>query len=81
MKNTYIYIVLTDYGTEHAHLNNAYMYVTVESCKLEMSHHYSFEDGKKEMEKLAKALGQAPSRSVNSYNSNIVSYELSGWID
>lgn len=78
--NTYVSITITNYGMD-SKLNYGIIYIAVENCKLEMCHQVSFEEAVKEMAKLAKKLGKAPTFSANWFNPEISYRELRGYLD
>jgi hypothetical protein len=78
--NTYVSINITNYGMD-SKLNSGIIYISVENCKLEMCHRVSFEEAIKEMAKLAKKLGKAPTFSTNWFNPEISYRELRGYLD
>ena len=78
--NTYVSISITNYGMD-SKLNGGTIYISVENCKLEMCHRVSFEEALKEMAKLAKKLGKAPTFSANWFNPEISYRELRGYLD
>ena len=78
--NTYVSITITNYGMNSS-LNHGLIYISVESCKLEMFHKVSMEEAVKEMANLAKKLRKAPKLINNPYNPEISYRELSGYLD
>lgn len=76
--NTYMSVSITDYGNGH---REGYIFISIDSCKLEVAHRLSYEAALKEMAKLAKLLGKAPTMSINWYNPTISYRELTGYLD
>lgn len=77
MKETYVSIKITNYGMGD---KSNYGYIYIDTGKLVISHRLSFEDGCREMAKLAKALGKAPKLVANWYGPHISYRELSGLV-
>lgn len=78
MKETYVSITITNYGMNDP-MNYARIYI--DTGKLVLHHRLSFEDGCREMARLAKALGKAPQLVTNWYNRGISYRELRGLIE
>lgn len=78
MKETYVSITITNYGMNDP-MNYARIYI--DTGKLVLHHRLSFEDGCREMARLAKALGKAPKLVANWYGPRISYRELSGLIE
>ena len=77
MNETFVSITITNYGMNNS-MNYARIYI--DTGKLVMHHRMSFEEGCKEMARLAKALGKAPKLVANWYGPEISYRELSGLI-
>lgn len=78
--NTYMSVTLSNFGM-NSNLNHAYIYISVDSCQLEVCHKVSWKDGVKELAKLAKKLNKVPKFSSNYWNPDICYRELSGYLD
>ena len=78
--NTYMGITITNYGMGSS-LNYGHIYISVESCQLEVSHRVDFETACRELAKLAKKLGKAPTLVANQFNPEISYRELRGYLD
>lgn len=77
--NTYIDISITynKVGTyEHCR-----MYISVASANLEMHTNLSRKEARHQMAKLALRMGCQPKREVNSFNPNIITLTLSGFLE
>lgn len=79
--NTYISITVTNYGMNYSSLNHGYIFIKVKDCDLTMCHQVSFETAVKEMAKLAKRLGKAPTLTANFCDPTISYRGLSGYLD
>ena len=76
--NTYMSVSITDFGNGH---REGYIFISIDSCKLEVAHRLSYEEALKEMAKLAKRLNKAPDMNINWYNPSIFYRELAGYLD
>jgi len=77
MKETFVSITITNYGMNNP-MNYANIYI--DTGTLVMHHQTSFEDGCREMARLAKALGKAPKLVANWYGPDISYRELCGLV-
>lgn len=75
---TYMAVSITNYG-ETPELNYGHVYIS--AGKLTTSMRVDYETGRKQLARLAKALGKAPEMSVNQFNKTIFYYQLRGFID
>ena len=78
--NTYVSVSITNYGMGST-LSHGHIYIAVESCQLEIGHQVTVEVALKEMAKLAKRLGKAPTLTANQFNREISYRELRGYLD
>lgn len=78
--NTYMKVSII-YFNNRPELSYGRMYLSVDSCHLELAHDMPLEDAEVEMEKLKERLGAEPTRHVNRYNSDMVYVELDGFLD
>jgi hypothetical protein len=78
--NTYVGITITNYGMD-SKLNHGYIYISINGCQLEMCHRVSIDDAVKELAKLAKRLGKAPTFTINEFDPSISYRELHGYLD
>ena len=78
--NTFMRIVITYYNS-NPRLSNARMYLSVDSCKLEMSHDLTIRDAEDELQKLKTRLGKEPTYTPSTLNNDIVYAELYGFLD
>lgn len=79
-RNTFMKISIT-YFSNRPELSYGHMYLSVDNCKLELSHDMPLEDAEAEMEKLKERLGAEPTHSVNRYNSDMHYVELYDFLD
>ncbi len=77
MNETFVSIKITNYGMGDP---NNYAHIYIDTGKLVLHHRLSFEDGCREMARLAKALGKAPKLVANWYGPEISYRELYGLI-
>ena len=75
---TYMSVSITHYG-DTPELNYGYVYIS--SGKLTTSMRVDYDTGRKQLLRLAKALGQAPEMVANQYNTSIFYYQLRGFIE
>lgn len=71
-------ITITRYGN-YSEMDHGYVFIT--AGKLETSMRVDVETGRKQLARLAKILGEAPTMSINPFNSSISYVHLSGCID
>ena len=75
---TYMAVSVTRYG-ETPELSYGYVYIS--TGKLTTQIRVDYETGRKQLARLAKALGKAPEMVANQYNRSIFYYQLRGFID
>lgn len=75
---TYMAVSVTNYG-EGSNLNYGHVYIS--SGKLTTTMRVDYETGRKQLARLAKALGKAPEMVANQYNTSIFYYQLHGFIE
>ena len=75
---TYISVSVTNYG-EASELNHGHIYI--DAGKLTTTIRVDYETGRKQLARLAKALGKAPEMVANQYNTSIFYYQLHGFIE
>lgn len=78
--NTYITVTITKFST-CPDLNVGFIYTSVNSCHLEMSNKVSYDDGKNQLVKIAVKYNLPIIREPNPYDSTIVTYRVSGFLD
>ena len=78
--NTFMKVSII-YFSNRPELSYGHIYMSINSCQLELSHDMSLDDAEAEMEKLKERLGAEPTRSVNRYNSDMHYVELYGFLD
>lgn len=75
---TYMAVSITNYG-ETPELSYGYVYIS--TGKLTTQIRVDYETGRKQLARLAKALGKAPEMVANQYNRSIFYYQLRGFIN
>ena len=75
---TYMAVSVTYYG-EGSELNYGHVYIS--AGKLTTSMRVDYETGRKQLARLAKALGKAPEMVANQFNKTIFYYQLRGFIE
>ena len=78
--NTYICVSMTKYR-DYPICDTGYSYVRVASCNLTMSHRLTYQEGKRQLARLALKMGKLPEVKPNPYDPTIVTYELSGFLE
>lgn len=78
--NTFMKVSII-YFSNRPELSYGHMYMSINSCQLELSHDMPLDDAEAEMEKLKERLGTEPTRTVNRYNSDMHYVELYGFLD
>ena len=78
--NTYIAITITNFST-YPDINVGFIYTNVSNCHLEMGNNVSYTDGKKQLVKIAVKYNLPIIREPNPYDSTIVTYRVSGFLD
>ena len=74
---TYMSVSVTHYG-ETPELDYGYIYIS--TGKLTTSFRTDYETGRKQLARLAKALGKAPEMVANQYSKSIFYYQLNGFL-
>ena len=75
---TYMSVSVTNYGG-NSELNYGHVYIS--TGKLTTNIRVDYETGRKQLARLAKALGKAPEMVANQFNTSIFYYQLRGFID
>lgn len=78
--NTFMKVTII-YFNNRPDLSYGRMYLSVDSCHLELAHDMPLEDAEAEMAKLKERLGTEPTRTVNRYNNDMAYVELYGFLD
>ena len=78
--NTYMSVSATCFA-ESPELNYGYLFISIESCKLEVAHRISYANAQEEILKLEKRLGHAPEIKANQHDPTISYREISGFLE
>lgn len=76
--NTFMKVSITRYKEDSLNLSHGYVYISVNSCNLEMSHELTLSDAEAEMEKLKERLGAEPTYIDHG---RLIYIELYGFLD